>query len=164
MKSAFQRAPQWAVVVALFIFGLAPQPGFAVESPSVAETRITLGEYSDRKLSDALAEAQRVQPDADYVVVTAESVMGQVTQFHKCILDRRASQIVVLRRAVFPTGPTPQTYYSWLLWKNLRPEDLTRGIPWTNEQVIPEMSKVTDDGRKTLPARLPEIPSLKDWP
>lgn len=136
----------------------------AQEQVKPAEKKVDLGSYTDKKLDEAFKTLADTNKTSSILILNTNGTLGKGTFFHKLIYDKDQNHLILLKRAIYDNKLGPMTSYSWVIWRGVEDADLSDGVPWFSERLRSEMSKPTEDGRKTLPVKYPMNESITAWP
>ena len=160
MKKQYITSPLLLVV----LFSLFLPLGRATAAERIKETKVELGDYTDKKLNDAFTSFAKENKTTPILILVSNGSAGKAKCSQKCVYDREKKILLLLKRAIYQTIPKPTTSYSWVVWRGVEPADLSEGIPWFSERLKAELSKTTEDGRTNLPIQYPNEPAIIKWP
>jgi hypothetical protein len=160
MKKQYITSPILLVV----LFSLFLPLGRAKAEERIKETKVELGDYTDKKLNDAFASFAKENKTTPILIHVSNGSAGKAKFSQKCVYDREKKILFLLKRSIYQTIPNPTTSYSWVVWRGVEPADLSEGIPWFSERLKAELSKPTEDGRTNLPIQYPNEPAIIKWP
>jgi len=141
-----------------------PFVALAQNADRVKQRKVDLGDYTDSKLNETFLTFEKENKLASILILSANGFAGKSAFTQKVIYDREKKHLLLLKRTLFQTIPSPTTSYSWILWRGVEPSDLAEGLPWWSERIKADMSKPTEDGRTTLPNLYPQEPVITAWP
>jgi hypothetical protein len=136
----------------------------ATAEERIKETKVELGDYTDKKLNDAFTTFAKENKTTPILILVSNGTAGKAKFAQKCVYDREKKILFFLKRTTYQTISKPTTSYSWVVWRSVEPADLTEGIPWFSERLKAELSKPGEDGRTNLPIKYPNEPEIVQWP
>lgn len=127
----------------------------------IKDLNVIAGVDAETKPAEELNKMIAASPDSRiYLVKGVVFTNENVTDYYKWFYDSEKRVLISMRRT---TIKTVGEHYSWVMWKNLKPDDFAERLPYYDDDIKPISSKY-GKAVETFPLTYRDFPEVTKWP